>query len=910
MMARHGWTVRLLRDLVEGIRSLLRRSRLDRELERELRDFRDRAVERHRATGLTAAAASRAAALELGSVSAVKDHVRGVGWESAVESIWKDITFALRGMARAPAFNAAVVLSLALGVGANTAIFSLVDPLLLRALPVAQPQRLALLSGDASPNKLWTFAIWDQVRQHSQPFAAACAWGAPGPGVLRFDLADGGEMQPIEGVFASGGYFATLGVPALIGRTFTAADDARGGGPDGPVAVISYAFWQRHFNGAADIAGRTIRLNRVPFTIIGVTPAGFFGAEVGRTFDVTVPIGTEIVMRGRDSYTDHRTAFWLNIMLRPEPHQSIDTATSALRAAQPAIREGAMPPNGRSAFLRHPLSLSPATSGASDIRERYQRPLLVLFVVVLLVLLVACANVAHLLLARARARRHEFTVRLALGAGRSRLMQQLVVENLLLSTLGAAGGLVFAIWGSRALVARLSTGESRVFLDLSIDWRVLAFTAAVAVATTALFGAAPMLHGARASPIGALRDHGRGSEREGRLGFSSALVVGQVALSLVLVIAAGLFVRTFQELATLPRGFDTNGVLVINVDASRARTDRARRLDVYQSLADAASAVPGVASAAASATTPLNGRVWGGNRVEVSGAVRLPESESTALVNFVTPGWFSTYRTPLVAGRDVDRRDTAAAPLVTVVNEAFVKRFLPGKSALGETVTQFPDKTTRTIVGVVGDALYSSAREPIAPTMYVPLLQFDWSILAFSSVSLSVRAHSGAPSLLTPAVAAELTKLDRGLSFTSVSLADQVSASLARERLVAALSGMFGALALGLAGLGLFGVTSYAVTRRRSELGIRMALGAAPASVVRLVMSRMFGLVTAGLALGAAVSLWASRFVATLLYGLEPRDATTFFIAAIVLASTGALAAWLPAWRASRIDPASVLREN
>ena len=902
--------VSLFRHLLGGLRNLCVRDRVDRDLDGELRGFFDHAVERHLAAGMTREAAARAAAVELGSIAAVKDHVRDAGWESTVDAIWKDVRFALRGLLRAPTFSAAIILSLALGIGANTAIFSLVDTLLLRALPVTEPQRLVLLSGDASPNKLWTFAIWDQLRQHAKAFAGACAWGRLGPGVLRFDLADGGESQPIEGVFASGDYFTTLGVPALLGRTFTPADDGRGGGPDGPVAVISYAFWQHHFGGASDVVGRTLRLNQVPFTVIGVTPSWFFGAEVGRTFDVTVPIGTEILMRGRDAYVDHRTAFWLNVLLRLEDRQSLDSAMNALRSAQPEIRRGAMPPRAQPSFLREPLAVSPATVGPSGVRERYQRPLLALFGVVALVLLVACANVAHLLLARARARRHEFTVRLALGAGRWRLMQQLFVENLVLSAMGAGVGLLFALWGRRALVAQLSTGENRLFLDLAIDWRVLAFTAGVALVTTALFGAAPMLHGARAKPMGVLKEHGRGPAREGRLGFSGALVVAQVAVSLMLVIAAGLFVRTFQQLATLPRGFDTAGVVVFDVDASRAQADRRQRLDLYQRLADAVAAVPGVGSAAASATTPLNGRVWGGNRVEVSGAVRLSERESTALVNFVTPDWFTTYGTRLLGGRDVDRRDSAAAPLVAVVNEAFVRRFLPGRSVLGQTITQFPGRTTRTIVGVIGDALYRSARDPVAPTMYVPLLQFDWSDTPFSSVSISLRTATGLPVLVTPSVAAALANVDRGLSFTSISLADQVSASLARERLIAALSGLFGGLALALAGLGLFGVTSYAVSRRRTELGIRMALGAAPASVVRLVLSRMFLLVTAGLVLGAVASLWASRFVATLLYGLEPRDPTTFLIAAAVLAGTGALAAWLPAWRASRIDPASVLREN
>jgi putative ABC transport system permease protein len=412
-------------------------------------------------------------------------------------------------------------------------------------------------------------------------------------------------------------------------------------------------------------------------------------------------------------------------------------------------------------------------------------------------------------------------------------------------------------------------------------------------------------------PIDALKEHGRGPAAARRAGVSSAIVVAQVALSIVLVVAAGLFLRTFTRLANVSPGFDADRVLIVNVNVGRSHADTRKRLDLFQRLADSAAAAPRVASAAASATTPLSRNTWGGSRVEVSGVPPLPEQESRALGNFVSPGWFATYGTPLIAGRDIDERDTANSPFVVVVNEAFVRKFFAGRDALGGTVTQFPDRTVRTVVGIVRDAVYSSPREPAAPTMYKPLRQYNWWSTPFSSVSISVRAASGTtPVDLARSVGAALTEVDRDLAFTFRSLEDQVNASVARERLLATLASFFGALALLLAGVGLYGITSYAVNRRRSELGIRMALGAAPRGIVRLVVTRVFVLVALGAAIGIATSLWASRFVATLLFGLDPRDPTTLVGATLVLTAIAAAAAWLPAWRASRIDPAHVLRDT
>ena len=825
-----------------------------------------------------------------------------------------DLRLAIRALRATPIVSIIAILSLALGIGANTAIFSLIDSLVLRALPVRDPARLALLTDDQSPTSAgsWTYPIWAQLRERSNLVGGALVWSTS-----RFNLAAGGETQFVYGIWVNGAYFDTLGVPAILGRTLSDADDRRAGGADGPVVVISYSFWQRYFGGAADTIGRTLTLDRVPFIVVGVTPPGFFGTDIGRSFDVAVPLGSEPLIRGRDSFLDRRSTWWLSVMIRLKEGQSIDAATAALRGVQPQIREATLPDNWRpqdlGGYLKERFTLFPAATGSSFLRQRFQRPLVTIMIVVSLVLLIACANIANLLLARATARRHELGVRVALGASRARLIRPLMTESLLLASAGAAFGFAIASWGSRLLVRQLSTQNNTVFLDLSLDWRVLAFTIGVTLATALLFGTAPALRAAGVAPIEALKEHGRTSAGHSRAGVASGLVVAQVALSVLLVVAAGLFVRTFSSLAAVPLGFEHGRVLIVNVSALRSTVDPSQRIPLYERVRDVVRAVPGVAEAAVSVVTPVSGSTWN-NRMKVSGSVELPERQRQSNVNYVTPGWLSTYGTAILAGRDIRPQDRKGAPPIVLVNQAFARRFFNGASPMGHTV-QIDGVLGRghemEIVGLVADAVYRSLREPVPPTMYVPLAQYNDSLSPpLPAVSLSVRASSGSPMLLTKSVTAAIATVDPNLALTFRPLSDQVNASLAQERIVAMLSGFFGALALLLAGLGLYGVTSYAVTRRRAEIGIRMALGAAPAGVVRLVLSRVALLVGLGILVGAGASVWLSTFVSTLLYGLQPRDPATLAGAAITLAAVGALAGWLPAYRASRIDPATVLRDS
>jgi putative ABC transport system permease protein len=820
-----------------------------------------------------------------------------------------DLRDAFRALRATPVVTVVAILSLGLGIGANTAIFSILDSLMIRALPVKEPQRLVVLGIGNQGRGSWTNPIWEQIRERQQLFEGAFAWSS-----TRFNLSQTTQTEYADGVWASGRFFDVLGVAPIRGRMFTEADDRRGGGPDGPVAVISYNFWQSRFDGTPDVIGRTLTIERVTYTVIGVAPPGFFGVDVGRTFDIAIPIGTEPLVRGKESSLDRRSNWWLSVMVRLKSGQRIDSAVAALRGVQPQIREATIPPNFREEdkkrYLSEAFGLTPAATGNSSLRDRYQKALLTLMVVVSLVLVIACANIANLLLARATARRHEMSVRLALGASRFRLTRQLLAESLLLAGCGAALGLVFAHWGSQLLIRQLSTSTNTVFLDMGIDWRVLGFTAGVAAVTALLFGTAPAFRASRVQPNEALKEQGRGVIGDSRFGVGNLLVVVQVALSLILVAAAGLFVRTFSSLANLSLGFDRNPVLVASVNATRSGVEPDQRPDLYERLRQAAAAVPGVASAAASAVTPVSGSTWQFAIERIDDRV-LSDKDREVYVNLISPGWFQTFGTGMLGGRDFTGRDTKAAQHVVIVNEAFARKFTDGQNPIGHHFREpeYPERPAvdREIVGYVKDAVYRSLRAPVPPTMYIPIAQQPQTP---SGISISVRAAGGSPALLTKSVAAALTSINPNITLTFRPLAEQVNNSLIQERVVAMMSGFFGGLALLLAGLGLYGVTSYAVNRRRTELGIRLALGAGPGGVIRLVLRRVAILVSLGVILGSAVSLWVGRFVTTLLYGLQPRDPLTLAGAAVVLVLIGVLAGWLPARRASRIDPARVLREG
>jgi predicted permease len=816
----------------------------------------------------------------------------------------------MRMLRMSPGFSTVVVFTVALGIGANSSVFNVINSLMLRTLPVVEPHRLVTVSTGNEHAYPWTYTIWEEIRRRAKMFDGAVAW-AP----ARFDLAQGGEKHPIEGLYVNGDFFRTLGVQALLGRTFTSAEDVRGGGPDGPVAVISYGLWQRRYGGAADVIGTPLVLDRVPFTIIGVTPPAFFGVEVGRIFDVAVPISTEALINGLGSNIDRPRAWWLTVMLRLQREQSLAAATATLRALQPQIREAAMPQNApvgaRQEFLNEPFTLAAAATGTSRLRERYKQPLLTIQTVVALVLLIACTNIANLLMARAMKRRRDTSIRIALGASHWHLARQLLIETFLLAGAGAVLGLLIAVWASHAIVAQLGTAMNPVAMDLSFDWRMLAFTFAVTFATAVLFGTAPAFRSIRVAPREALNEQCRGvSIGGGRVSLSSGFVVAQVAISLVLLVAAGLLVRTLQRLANVSLGFDSDRVLVVNVNATHASTPE-DRIVFRQRLIDAVAAVPGVARAAASSVTPVSGSL-AAFPVYVPGGAPMSGAERRVLANYVTPEWFATYGTTLLAGRDIDDYDARNSAPVALVNEAFVRKFMVGRNPIGIPVTPLappggaPSKP-KMIVGIVKDAVYLSLREAPQPTVYLPLAQHD-SRVPWGEFCIGVRTSAESPRLLARAVAAALTATDRNLAFSFRPLSDQVDASLAQERLVAMISGFFGGLALLLVGLGLYGITSYAATARRAEIGIRMALGARRMDVINLVLGRTVGVTLAGLGLGLLAAAWVTRYLKSMLFGLTPLDPSTLLAVFLLFLIVAGLAGLLPALRAARSDPLLALR--
>ena len=814
-----------------------------------------------------------------------------------------DFRSAFRALRTSPLLSTSIILSLSLGIGANTAIFSLVNALLLRPLPVNDPARLVTVSSGFALNRGFkagagmNYDMWLRMSEHLQAFEDGFAW-APG----RVDLSQGGEIQPADALFTTGGFFSTMGVAPLVGRTFTPQDDVRGGGPDGRAVVISYGLWQQRFGGSGGVLGASLPIEGVPCTVIGVMPPEFFGIEVGQPFDLAIPLALEPAIRGARASLHHPSALMLTVMLRVKEGQSLEAATATLRNVQPEILgvTGGGAPRRIPEFLRDPYVLVPSSTGTSDrsgLRREYARPLMTILAVVALVLLVACVNIANLLLARAATRRHEMSVRSALGASRWRLARQLLAESLILAVISAVGALLFAYWASRAAVSGLSTADAPVLLDLSFDWRVTSVTAAVALATALLFGIGPAFTASRAEPIDALRDS-RTSTMRG--GLSMSLVTAQVAVSLVLLVCAGLLLSTFRRLATLPLGFDSDRVLVVDVDTARAHADASTRIGYFSRLVEVAQSIPGVARAAGSTMTPF------------SDMTKSPLFSEPGRIrqHAVSPGFFATYGIDLRAGRDFDDRDIATAPRVVIVSEGYVRQFLQNRPPLGATDPCSPRDGSCTIVGVVRDIVFGAPRGGARPTIYSPLAQSAGMMApGRTTVSISVRAATGSPLRLARSVSDALVNQDRRLSFSFRPLEQDVHATFTQERLVAAVSGFFAALALLLSGLGLYGISAHTVARRRTEIGIRLALGATPKGIVALILSRFLLVVCAGLLTGVMGALWSASLIASLLHGVGSRDVPTIVAAGLVLAAVAAISTLTGALRATRIEPAEVLRQ-
>ena len=902
-----------MKTLFQRLLHLLRWSRHGADLREEIethRALRQDALERG---GLAAHDAAHASRRAIGNLALAIEDSREVWAIRTLDHTRQDVRDAVRGLRKSPGFALVTIATLALGIGANTALFSIFNSLIMRPLPARDPGSLALLT-DGS----WSYPVWQEISARADRlFDGAFAWSDE-----TFDLTQGGRPVPVDGAYVSGRFFDVLGVPAVRGRMLSPADD-RAAPPNGPVAVVSHRFWRQHFGGTDDVVGRQltvlIQRQRSPFTIVGVMPPGFSGVAVGRVADVVLPFAAEPLLQGRDSALPETGRSWLEIMVRLRPGQSIEHANAALRSVQPQIRDAVLPGlRGSAAFavryLTDPLTLAPAAAGASGLRRQFGTPLLAMVVAVGLVLLVACANLASLLLARALARRGELSVRLALGASRWRLARLLFLESLLVAIIGAALGLLFAKWGSALLVQQLGTWERTVSLDLALDWRVLVFTATLASLCAISAGVAPMFGVKSVSPGEALRSAGRAMAGDRRFAVRGALVVAQIAVSFVLLTAAGLFLRTFASLSQLPLGFLPEPLVAVEVNLFASGIPPEERGAHVDRLRDAAVAVSGVKSVSVSQMRLLTGGGWfTNNMVAVGDGPMLPEDRRQRVWrNATTPGWFETMGIPLRVGRDFSDRDRIGSPPVAIVNEAFVRRYLSGQQPIGQMLrVDSGDGPRYEIVGVAADAVYTTPRDGMLPTLYVPLAQREsreWD--SWRSVVLTIKAAAGQRALVERDVTTALTQADPTLVFRSGTFDEMLVATMTQERLVAMMSGFFGALALLLAGLGVYGIVAQAVNARRTEIGLRLALGAQPTGIVRLVFRRLGALIVAGLALGVAGSWWAERFVAPLLFQVEARDLMAFSGTAAVLAAVGVLAAWVPARRAARLDPATVLREG
>ncbi len=893
------------------LRNMFRSEGLSSELNREVEFHLAERIDELVASGMSEEEARREARLRFGNPTLQQERTRERDILPWLESFWADVRYALRSMRSSPGFALVAILSLGLAIGANTAIFSLIDAVMLRSLPVTRPEELVRVTtparagglGEGSDN--FTNPLWEELRDRQGVFSGVFATGEE-----SFDVGEGGASREVAGEWVSGAYFSTLGVRPEAGRLMVPADDVRG---CAPVAVLGYGYWSNAYGGNPGVVGSTVSLNGHPFEIIGVAASSFSGMQVGRAVDVYVPLCTMSIVRGGSDALDDRRSWFLYVFGRLKPGMTAEDAGQQLAALAPRVFGATIPQDlpteGQEVYRQSTLSAVPAANGYSDVRSRYEDALLALMAAVGLVLLIGCANVANLLLARAASRRHEVAVRLAIGAGRGRLVRQLLTESLLLSFLGAAVGLLLASGASRVMVRYMAMRGQTVWLDLSLDGRVLGFTLAVATATAVLFGLVPAWRSTRVDPRTALNASGRSLvEGHSRFRIGQALVVGQIALSLVLVVGAGLLLGTFRHLAGSDPGFEPAGVLVASLDMSHAGISEEELPQVKRQTLERLRSTAGVESASASVFSPLSGGGWNGD-VEVDGYAPTGPRDASVFFNGVSDDFFSTLGAPLLSGRDFNDGDVAGSLPVAIVNESFMKKFFRGANPVGQRVTVKgyrgdPDQLLQ-VVGVVRDTKYRSMREVENPLVFLPLSQLNGPDRPM--LELELRGRGEANALIRPVTAA-VAEMNGSISIRFRTLEDQMDASLVRERLLATLSGLFGGLALLLAVVGLYGTMSYSVARRRSEIGIRIALGAARARVMRLVLGEAGRLVAAGLLLGAVVALVTTRLIAPFLFGLAPSDPATWALSAFVLAAVSVAACALPAWRAARLDPNAVLR--
>jgi predicted permease len=833
------------------------------------------------------------------------------------EDMFQDLRYGARMLLKQPGFTLVAVLSLALGIGANTAIFSLLDAVLLKSLPVEEPDRLVLFGkgedtglNTGFPNKSWdlfSYPFYQEVRQRQGVFTevAAILNNLRGPyGVLHLKGASG-EAAKLNLQLVSGTYFSVLGVNASLGRTFTDADEQMGGSP---VAVVSYDWWQRRLGGDPAVVGATISTRQTVYTIIGVAPKEFFGTTVGQAPDLWVPLALEEQSPSSLWSGVHRqeaqSLYLIARLKNGVPAEQASSAVNLLFKQSLQERAGAQPsPERLQAIERASIELTPVGRGLSTLRREFSLSLRILMAVVGLVLLIACANVANLLLARAAVRQKEFAVRLAVGAGRTRLIRQLLTESLLLAGLGGIAGVLLAWWGSRLLVLMASARAQALPLDVTPNVRILAFTLLTSWLSAVIFGIAPALRAARIEPNAALKGGKGATQPTSQSQLGKALVVAQVALSLVLLVGAGLFVRTLINLQNQPTGFKQENVMLFQLYTFMLGYEYAQYAPLMREIEEKVKAVPGV-QAASFSTFVFNQDQWT-SRVFTDGPEQ-PEGQRSVRQSLVGTDYFTTMGIPLVAGRSFSPHDTATSPKVAIISEAMAGRFFPNGSPLGKRFgTYGRPRNEFEIVGVGKDAKYGALTEQMRPMAYYPYAQNPQPLSNF------VVRLSGAPEAIVPQVRRAIQEVNRNLPIDEVvSLSDYIGRSLTQQKLVARLATFFGLLALLLAGVGLYGVLSYTVARCTHEIGIRMALGAQSRDVLWLVLREAMKLVLAGGAVGLLAAFYATRITERLLFGLRPNDPLSLAAATLLLLLVAALASWLPARRATRVDPLVALRDE
>ena len=909
----------MLSDLLYRLRALFRRKSMEAELDEELRAHVARQVEKYIQSGLTREEAARRARLEFGGLEQVKEECRDARGVNFIQTLVQDVRYGLRMLAKNPAFTAVAVLTLALGIGANTAIFTLVNAVMLKSLPVANPQELyrvgnddncCVIGGFQGNWGIYSYSLYQQFRDHTPEFSQMAAFQG---GLGDLSVRRGGASRPAEayaGEFVSGNYFTMFGVSASAGRLIAPTDD-RPGAP--PVAVMSYRAWQQHFGFDPSVIGATFIINTMPFTVAGIAPPGFFGDTLrSDPPDFWLSLSTEPALNGQYSVLNHADMHWLYIIGRLKPGAQPASVQSEL-TAEVQHWQGAQPDltaQNRSELGKQHIVLAPAGGGvARRLQTDSATGLRLLMAISGLVLLIACANIANLMLARGAARRTETAIRTALGAPRRRLIRQMLTESILLAVLGGAAGLLVAWSGARAILQIAFRGASYVPISPNPSLPVLGFAFAVSLVTGIIFGVAPAWVASRCDPAEALRGAGRSTHDRSSLPRKS-LVVLQVALSEVLLIGAGLLTQTLRNLENQKFGFETQGRIIARVDPTLAGYKPEQLHALYQQLRQRLTQIPGVLSAAYSLYSPMQDENWSTD-IPIEG--RPFDEWDNASFDRVSPRYFETIGTRLMRGRVITEEDTPASPQVAVINQTFARKYLPNQDPIGKHLG-FLKPSEFEIVGVVEDAKYMDARGPAYPTFFLPFLQkakdpkLYWLERSQYMGDIELRV-AGRPENLNAEVRRTLADIDPNLTVLDMkSLSEQVAQNFNQERLVARLTELFGALALVLACVGLYGVTAYSVARRTNEIGIRMALGADRKSVLALVLRGALGLIVLGLAIGIPAALAGGRVLASLLYGVKAWDLLTLGLGAVALAICALVAAFVPARRGTKVDPIIALR--